>query len=172
MTTPAVPGNYAFIVLVVILFLGGCESVGDVAAESSTNGQGFLGTELEWVNAFAACMREAGFEVTVDEKVPTFEASDELPEDQIDAYNYTFDQCLTRLGGPPVDTTPLDLPALFEATVAAKVCLEQLGYSISEPPSMEVWIASYERGPWLPHSELQGLSEAEWDRVNEECPQP
>lgn len=165
------PGSQIFILSVGILFLGGCESVGD-AAKSSGSGQALVGTELEWVNAFALCMREAGFEVDVDERVPSFEAAADLPEDQVEAYNATFDQCRTRLGGPPVDATALDLPALYEATVAAKTCLEQLGYRVSQPPSMEVWIDSYERGPWLPHSDLQGLSEAEWTRVNEKCPQP
>lgn len=37
---------------------------------------------------------------------------------------------------------------------------------------MEVWIESYERGPWLPHSEVPVESDREWQRVNEECPQP
>jgi len=105
--------------------------------------------------------------------VPTFEPVDDLPADQVDAYNEQYWQCQRSLGCPPSE--PFDysrLPELYEATVATKACLESLGYTISDPPSMEAWIESYDTGPWLPHSELPPMSEEEWEKVNSECPQP
>lgn len=133
------------------------------------------GTPVEWVNEFADCMRKSGFAVTVDESVPTFLPADDLPDDQIGAWDEAFDKCREDLGPPPVE--PLDpeqLPKLYEATLAAKVCLEDLGFAISEPPSLQAWIESYDSpsGPWLPHRDLPQLPEEEWLRVNSACPQP
>lgn len=130
-------------------------------------------TELEWVHAFADCMREAGFVVTVDESVPTFKPAEELPADQAAVWDEAVVKCREMLGHPPaVQFDPSRLPALYEATVAAKACLESLGFTISDPPSLEAWIESYDTGPWLPHSELSPMSEAEWKRVISQCPQP
>lgn len=131
------------------------------------------GTQLEWIHDFADCIRKSGFAVTVDETVPTFEPAEDLPADQVDAWDEAFDRCRQRLGHPAVEPfDPARLPALYEATVAAKACLESLGFTISDPPGLEAWIESYDTGPWLPHSELPEMSEEEWQRVNSQCPQP
>jgi hypothetical protein len=140
-----------------------------------SQGPGHGGSALQWVNDFADCMRGSGFAVTVDESVPTFLPDGNLPDDQIGAWDEAFDKCRKGLGPPPVE--PLDpdqLPKLYQAAVAAKECLEGLGYAISDPPSLEAWVESYETagGPWLPHKDLPRLSEEEWLRVNSECPQP
>lgn len=109
----------------------------------------------------------------VDEKVPTFHSDEDLSPAGIEAYDAAFERCRQGMGLPPIeDPGPLNLPQLYVDTVAAKTCLESLGYTMSEPPRMEVWIESYDRGPWLPHGEPRGLPEDEWNRVIEACPQP
>jgi len=135
-------------------------------------------SELEWVRAFADCMRSEGFAVVVDEEVPTFLPADEggLTEEQISGWDEAVRICQGKVGRPPAPE-PLsrdDLSALYDETVAAKRCLERLGFSISGPPGREAWIDSNDDpdGPWLPHAQLPHMSEEEWRRVSRECPQP
>lgn len=132
----------------------------------------------EWLSRLANCIRAAGFEVTVDPDVPTLEPRDEsgMSAADIAAYNEVWESCRAAVGPPP-DPEPLSrdhVSALYDKTVDTKRCLERLGYSITEPPSREAWIESYDSpgGPWLPHAQLPPMSEAEWERVNRACPQP
>lgn len=55
-----------------------------------------------------------------------------------------------------------------------KACLEDMGYSISDPPSIDTFVAThYTEEGWYPYLELPDMeNEEEWLRVNEQCPQP
>lgn len=76
--------------------------MGQSDSEVAEPGQPPFRTQLEWAYALASCLTKAGFEVVVDESVPTVLPRDEAEQD-VNAYNAAHDQCLTRLGQPPYD---------------------------------------------------------------------
>ncbi len=60
----------------------------------------------------------------------------------------------------------------WQLTVAD--CLEEQGYKISEPTSVETFIDAYPSGEaWFPYNDIppERLTQAEWDNLNEICPQ-
>lgn len=111
------------------------------------------------------CYRDQGIAVSSGEN-PSIEASP-----QLDAVIATCEELL----GPMPESAPItddEFAQLYEQSLAAKTCLEDLGFSISEPPSLEEFIESYRQSfnggprPWLPHGEVNSGS------VDEQCPQP
>lgn len=76
--------------------------MGQSESEVAEPGEPPFRTRLEWAYAFASCMTKAGFEVVLDERVPTVLPHDGAEHD-VNAYNAAHDQCLTRLGQPPYD---------------------------------------------------------------------
>lgn len=135
----------------------------------------FDGTEREWLYAYAGCMEEGGFVVAIDEEKGTFDSVD-LPPEQYDAWNTHMEKCGQQVGDPYIEElTEAQVRALFKDYLAAAECLQGLGYDVSDPPSRESWVKSWENNPnWLPHRDVGKVVDnpAEWERVNEECPQP
>jgi hypothetical protein len=138
----------------------------------------FEGSEREWIHANAACLQERGFDVSIEEQgVPpnlTWVPKN-LPQEQVDAYNEAFAACLDEIGepapGPPA--TEADLREEYRLEVATAECLRKLGYEISDPPSEDVFVETFEDPAWLAYGELPAdMPPGEWERVNEECPQP
>lgn len=86
-------------------------------------------------------------------------------------------RCNVRFPVHPIFEDPLSddqLRRLYDYLVNELTpCLEEEGYSPSLPPTVDVFVASYESHPWSPWPEydprLEG--EAEWYRLNEACPQ-
>lgn len=54
-------------------------------------------------------------------------------------------------------------------------CLRGLGYTVSDPPTKEVWISSYGSGPWSPDQDLSkaiGADQGELTKARTACPGP
>ncbi len=65
------------------------------------------------------------------------------------------------------------LGALFLELKAAQACLEAKGFEITDPPTVETFIESYYSGAgWHPYREIPPLDAEEWQRLNQDCPQP
>lgn len=135
----------------------------------------FEGTEREWLYALAECIEEGGFSVSINEEQGSLEAAN-LPPEQNDAWNSHSEKCSMEVGVPQVEELTEDqVRALFKDYLANAECLEGLGYEISDPPSRESWVKSWDAGlNWLPYRDISEVVDnpAEWERVNEDCPQP
>lgn len=133
----------------------------------------FEGDYIEYFYAFAACLERAGFSAEVDPSEPSLEVG-YVAEDQVEAYKAADEACLREIGEPqpPDPPSEAEIRAFYDELLETKGCLEDLGYEISEPPSEDAFVESYLTGPWHPYSDVGDVSEAEWERLNRECPQP
>ena len=62
----------------------------------------------------------------------------------------------------------------FHQQLGTNACLEAEGYTIDDPPSLDTFSDSYMSGQdiWLAYGSLPVLSQQEWYRIQEVCPQP
>jgi hypothetical protein len=131
----------------------------------------FTGTREEWLVNLYDCMRSAGWNVT---RLPDGGWSIKVPPEQRDAYDAAQATCAAALGPIPtvVPLTEADIRARYEYLVRMRDCLIALGYTISEPPSVEQFVDSWESGPWSPYNDLADQTgPGAWEQANEACPQ-
>lgn len=132
----------------------------------------FDGGFVEYFYALDACLERAGFSAEVDPDEPSLEVSDPGPG-QHGALTQAEEACEQEIGVPQVEPpNEPEIRAFYRALLESKRCLEDLGYEISDPPSEDAFVESYTTGPWHPYSDVPDVSEAEWERLNRECPQP
>ncbi|WP_157519089.1 hypothetical protein [Modestobacter sp. Leaf380] len=118
----------------------------------------------------ADCLLEQGFD--------TAEIIDSgLPSDQVAAYNLAEYVCAASY---PINPdfmgayTDRQISIQYDWTVDSVIpCLRAEGYTISDPPSREVFIETYTTDPFYPFAELFDLqlSNAEWNALEVRCPQ-
>lgn len=157
------------------LCLAGCGlgRAGDAEQRDASSSDTDLRT---WVVAVVECLHEAGWDdVSVSADGSGLEL-DNLPTAQRAAFGSARSTCEEAVGPQPnaAPMTHTEVEALYGELVTAKACLSGLGYVISEPPSKAQFVESYftDQGPWYPYAELPELAAAQWDRINEVCPQP
>jgi hypothetical protein len=82
--------------------------------------------------------------------------------------------CEAEIGVPPT-AQPLsesEIKARYDYLVQARECLLDLGYSISDPPSIDEFLDTWATGPWTPYSDLADqTNQQQWENANQRCPQ-
>lgn len=142
---------------------GGSSGPGSVSGTPDREAEAQARTEYE--DRLFDCLRDQGLRVDESGENPEIYGDDA----QIQA---ALTACEQIVGPEPVPAPPTDeeITNLYEQSLQAAACLEGLGYTISEPPSLEEFIESVrlagQGGPpqWSPHGEVQGGLE--------QCPQP
>jgi hypothetical protein len=124
----------------------------------------------EYIAAVASCLRDAGWNVKTD-GVGGFSA--DITAEQRPAFLAARESCGAALGEPPplAPASEAEIRARYAYLLEARDCLIDLGYTIGEPPTLELFLESYTSGPWSPFNDLAPTSQAEWDQVNQACPQ-
>ncbi|MGR0318685.1 hypothetical protein [Agromyces sp. ZXT2-3] len=129
-----------------------------------------------------ACVEAEGWDVTVLGN-QTFTIEGVSPEQQPLADN-AYRTCSEETGWSRSSAIDRDaLAKLYGYELKTLDCLESLGWTVSEPPSLEVyverfstsnsWSAYSEIRDQMTESEVQGNEEVpSWDVVNATCPQP
>lgn len=98
---------------------------------------------------------------------------DEVDPRQLATARAILDACLAGLNLPsPQAPSEEQLAELYGDLLEVKECLEAEGYTVEPPPSLGLFIESYKTGPWHPYNSLPNLDQAEWERLNDRCPQP
>lgn len=131
--------------------------------------------DIDWVvvtQLQAQCANDHGYAVTL---IPPGDGLSfaGLPPEQHRMASATLRACAAGLQIPDYET-PSDefISATYDALLIVKQCLEDQGYAIVEPPSLEVFIDTYSEGPWHPYNSVPDVETSEWQRLNEICPQP
>ena len=156
-----------------------------VACTPSTNGPGSTESstkptsisEADRVAMEAACMRDRGVEARSEGIALIY---DEGLESQAAAVDGILAECIDlvdeRYPRPPAEdfSSQEARAALYEKQLAAWECLSREGYRIESPPSLDVWLDSWDTGPWDPYMIVVEMveTEQEWTRINDSCPQP
>lgn len=123
----------------------------------------------DWAPAYVECAREFGAaaQQTDDGGIANPVAAGRPVEDGLDA------ECIDRIGPPPSapPLTPAFLRGYYRLLVEQADCLREHGYTISEPPSEDSWVESYDGYSWNPLLDVnaQGKDPGTADGL---CPQP
>lgn len=177
------------VVLVGALLLMACTSDGSAPTDESVGGDDASSTDSvasdgttgevkyfegefdEWVALRVDCLREFGWDAIADEggtSVPSVTA------EQREEFIGDLDRCTEEIGAlpPPEPLTEEQIRLVYAHQLVTKECLEAEGYEISEPPSVERFIDTYDTEPWHAYDDLpSGMSRTEWERLNDVCPQ-
>lgn len=120
------------------------------------------------VRLLAECVADHGFPLTVtgDGTGLLFQS---VPPEQNQLAQAVLFACKAGLGlEKPTPPTVEQLEEIYAYMVAVAHCLEEEGYSVTSPPSVDVYIDS--QGYWNPYDDLPAdLSEL--TRLNQVCPQ-
>ncbi len=132
-------------------------------------------TEIDWteVNTLVVrCLQDNGVPARLIPPGDGFEIP-MLPEPQATAADSLADACMEGLRIPPYQQySAEELAVLYDELLETKACLEEHGYDIDPPPSKQTFVESYYTDPWNPYVSLPDVSPAEWDKLQEDCPQP
>lgn len=168
--------------------VSGCSSTPSDAPEADTTTQApepaseespatlakvFEGSGQEWEQALRNCLENAGWPaVDNGDGTWTWPGTENDPT----GFDQAYADCEAEVGAapPPPPRSDTEYAAMYDFMLETRDCLTGLGYSISEPPSVEQWTddyrASYEGGelPWLPWFEMPVAGAP---NVEEQCPQ-
>jgi hypothetical protein len=121
----------------------------------------------------AACLREAGWDAVVDPADGGIRL-DSLTVEQRPAFQAAEAACWQEIGLPPAPEplSEVEIRDRYQYLLQARQCLMNLGYTISEPPSVDAFIANWSTRPWTPYNEVADVATREqWAEANEKCPQ-
>ncbi len=133
----------------------------------------------EWGEVYADCVRSMGFQAQVMRDGSVLFG--DVPGDQQGALKEAGDRCDAMYPTHPRYEEPHDdeqMAILYDYLVRDLTgCLRGEGYEVTEPPSLETFIAQHRNprdfvdGPWSPYRDLRAPTTEEWYRINETCPQ-
>lgn len=127
----------------------------------------------EWAATIATCLTEEGFDATADQGA----LSSTAPERQEEPYLIAQYVCNARFPLDPHQMMPLvddQIRYLYDYYVqVATPCLEGMGFSVPDPPSLQTYVDGYRDAPdWRPYEDASIKStDEQWARIQEECPE-
>ncbi|MBX3115771.1 MAG: hypothetical protein KF808_00320 [Cryobacterium sp.] len=120
------------------------------------------------------CITEKGWNVELEWDGSVVADSSTTPKEQLELLSADLEEC-TRQASEKFTVSKSQLPELYEAELKTLECLQSNGFSVlSDPPSKQVFIDTYDSEHWMAYSaiDVASMSEKEWKRVNLACPQP
>jgi hypothetical protein len=127
-----------------------------------------LPKEGTYLERLAACLRTWGWdaEVSEDGESLTYDYADESNRRE---FGLNKRACDVVVPPPPVvPLTDAEIRAVYRHFVKMRVCLADLGYATSEPPTEDEFVRTWATGPWSPYLDLPGRA---LERVEDTCPQ-
>lgn len=164
--------------LVCVFLMAGCSSQQEPEMPQqhsrSNPGPTWDGTPLEYMQAVADCLRDAGWKAEVSARPPSVES--DYPASQKEAFKRDDRACMKKLGWGPVPPpiTRERAEERYQHLVTMRGCLAEQGYDTSEPPSEEQFVNASLSGlaPWNPYLDVPAsMKQAEWEALIAECPQ-
>ncbi|NOY56171.1 MAG: hypothetical protein GXP34_09305 [Actinobacteria bacterium] len=133
--------------------------------------------DVDWVEVTALevqCANDQGYPVTV---IPPGNGIgyNQVVLDQQNMALAVVSACWAGLHIPPSEPmTEEQVTEFYYQQVDTKACLEAEGYTVDDPPSLDTFIDSYMGGQdiWTAYNSVPRMSQADWYRIQELCPQP
>lgn len=159
------------------LGLLGCASGGQGQVSQSYQDLDFslLGSEAQTI---ADCIEaETGFIVDAYPDGSIGYSPQAVPISQEDVLDAAFETCAATVPQPPEQFTDDMIKTLYSLLKDSRICLANLGFETSVPPSLAVFIDKFRQGNeyWVPMSEageLNKWSEGDALKIFESCPDP
>src|SRR5690606_8174174 len=129
------------------------------------------GLRRDRIQEIMECLEEQGFSGTILEDGTT---SHEIAAGQEEAFDQASVACRNEVF-PDITKTPseADLTVLYQYQVNTRECLAEFGIAVSEPPTLDVFLASRDEERWSPYREAhRAIAAAGQREVEEACPDP
>lgn len=127
----------------------------------------------EYPAIMTECERDQGFNVSVSEDGLGV-SSEDVPESQTSALELASYTCTAMFTVDPRYFVPLNEDQkriVYDYLVNAYIpCLRNGGYSVGEPPTLEVYLGEGGLDVWTPRKELTALPAEELDVLDVTCP--
>ena len=133
--------------------------------------------DVDWVEVTALevqCANDQGYPVTVIPPGNGIGYNQVVLDQQLMAVG-VVQACMAGLHIPPSEPmTQEQVTRFYYQQIDTKACLEAEGYTVDDPPSLDAFIDSYMGGQdiWTAYNSVPRMSQAEWYRIQELCPQP
>lgn len=124
--------------------------------------------EGEYLPLLAECLRTKGIDAEIQ---PDGGMSyDYGTVDRKPAFDAAMAACEGEIGPAPTprQLTQAEISERYAYLLEMRECLMGLGYTIRDPPSERVFIATWETGPWSPYNDVPGGALGE---LETQCPQ-
>jgi hypothetical protein len=157
-------------VVVVLMLLVACSTT--PVSSSPSQALPVVTTDEDFLEAVSRCLRDAGWKAEVGEDGDSM--SVDVSGEQREAFIKAQSECEAAVGkpGPPAVLGESEIRDRYAFLLEARQCLLDLGYAISEPPSVDTFIESWATGPWSPYLEVADMTtQQEWQEANDKCPQ-
>lgn len=162
------------------------------SATESPDGPAMCGTTAEchvlWEahsRRMVECLTQQGWDATYNPTGRGFGVNNVSATNR-EQFMLAKETCESEIGEPPIQAPPdaEQLRTYYDNSIAAKACLENEGFTISEPPTFETFAADYERasvggligdlGPWSPWNDIDSsaMTQTELADLELTCPQP
>lgn len=146
---------------------------------SSTNAEDYqpIGAEENnaWVRKMVDCLQAAGFSAKAfDSSQGMLGFQNTAATQQADAWSKGISRCETKVGSAPElpRFTPEQLGLLYDFYLRQMDCLTGEGFTISEPPSRDTFVATYySSDPWGPYADVGRISPTALSELETKCPQ-
>jgi hypothetical protein len=122
----------------------------------------------------ARCLEDEGWVVEFDGA--TVEVPGVVGEQRL-ALAEASQRCREEVGieSPnPRDASEEFIASVYAALLETASCLEDLGHQVPDPPSLSAFTEDWtsDEGPWHPYQGIVVSDPADWEQLNEACPQP
>jgi hypothetical protein len=157
-------------VVVVLMLLVACSTT--AVSSSPSQALPVVTTDEDFLEAVSRCLRAAGWKAEVGDDGDSM--SVDVSGEQREAFIKAQSECEAQVGkpAPPAALGESEIRDRYAFLIEARKCLLDLGYAISEPPSVDTFIESWATGPWSPYLEVADMTtQQEWQEANDKCPQ-
>lgn len=119
------------------------------------------------------CLKDRGWEVTIEWDGGVIADSRTIPIEQKPLYEQDTKECFEEMDARLV-LDDSEKERLYNAELATRDCLIELGHEIPGPPTLQTYLDTYEDRPWTAWSyvDLRNMVESDYRQLNEACPQP
>ncbi len=126
---------------------------------------------LRWGRVYQQCQVEAGLPAVLD---PDGGVRTNYPREQREVAEDVFERCSdvadAAVPPPPPPASEAEWRELYDFEIALAECLARYGFT-SDPPSFDRWMDSGGE-VWSAYNAVpSGLSDDEWNGINNACPQ-
>lgn len=130
----------------------------------------FQGSRDEWNEAVVDCLQREGWPAEVSDDGGGFEIAT-VNAQNLAVYKGAEQRCFDKIGMP--EYAALDdlefASRFYDALLESRECLLGLGFDVAPPPTREVFLETWDTGPWTPYADVP---DARWGEAIGQCPQP
>jgi hypothetical protein len=133
----------------------------------------------EYAAALQRCITDQGWNKTV---TPEGGVAEPFTDGELERFMTDLSECRVDMGYPAEPSATMSselLELVYERNIDVVACLEDQGFEMGKPPTLETYIESSlngvtDQGDWSPYMDpaLGALTESDYEALSQACPEP